>query len=330
MLVASLTAAGTLTGLFVYGSVAGVLKGQFVALVVASPFLMAVLRNELRLALVWGELVRVWRFASPLIVVLLASVVLNLSGRAIVNQFSTLAQVGVFTLGFQIGAIPNMVVNAADTAWFPVFARNVDNRAMLSRLLTYFVGSVFISTLFTISLGPALVRIVATEEFYGAICLIPWFSTAFLLLGLSIPSQTVLMYHKRTARLGWIHVLVVATYLTLVMFLVPRHGALGAAISTCGAYFVNVPMCLLLSRRLQDLRFECKRILKLVVVGVLAVGLLSVVRVDEPIPEVLIRGTGLSVLLTLGLGICRFATDEEKRLLRNATRSILHAPRPST
>ena len=234
-----------LTVVLVLGFDAGV-RGWLISYLVASmllfPLGIAVVRKHWTPRLAPRHLLAALAFSLPLVPHLFAHWGLSLSDRAILSAWVDASELGVYNLGYQIGAIAGLLVVALNQSILPEYGRaltNVTARHHLAKLVTYQIILVAFAGLATALLGPPAVRFVTPEAYSRAADVIPWIALGSVFYGLYvIPMNTVSMIAGDT-RWVWIATLLAATVnVTLNLLFVPVWGITAAAINTAVGYAV--------------------------------------------------------------------------------------------
>ena len=202
------------------------------------------------------------RFGLPLVPHLLATWALNYLDRFLLGQLVTVEQVGIFTVGYQFGMVVAVIIAALNNAWTPWFFRvhQSEQVARIPAFTTYFV-------LLTVALGlgatllarPA-VSIMAASDFRRAWLVVPLIAVGYVLNGLALRAQDVLLLHKRTAAIPLITLGAVITNVVTDLLLIPHWGILGAGYGTVCGYAARFVLTVLYVRQIgARLPFEWRR-----------------------------------------------------------------------
>jgi O-antigen/teichoic acid export membrane protein len=173
-------------------------------------------------------------FGVPLIPHTLGAVVMVQAERAIITNSVGVDQTGLYTVGYQLGAVIQLAAMAFNSAYAPWLYRHLANPGGLSRRqlvrLSYGAGLSLVVLAMTVALAvPAFGGILLGPEFEGATAYMGWLSVGFLFSGLYFLVTNYIFFAKKT---GWLAAVTIATaigHVGLVSILVPMQGALGAA-----------------------------------------------------------------------------------------------------
>jgi O-antigen/teichoic acid export membrane protein len=171
----------------------------------------------------------------PLIPSYVALFVMLQANKYLLQASAGLDELGLYTIGFNIGFLMSLLVGGFTSAWFPFFSSfmNQPEHAprLFARVLTYYVlGIGTVSLLFYIGAQP-VVRLATQPDFWGAYISVGPSATTQFLIG--VHSVLVAgMYLTRKVRAGiFIQGSAAVVSLLLNLLLIPPFGAAGAAIA---------------------------------------------------------------------------------------------------
>jgi O-antigen/teichoic acid export membrane protein len=202
------------------------------------------------------------RYGLPLVWSALMALLLDASGRYFLAQFQSLAEVGRYTVGIKITNILSMGFlqpfgSALAGAQFPIAHR--PNAAIT---YTKFMGyALLVATLLaamTILFGPFLVRVFAGRAYAGVQKLLPWLLLPVVFRLLEYWSSLPIYLKYKTKWLGPLGTMGTALCIALNFVLVPRLGALGAAIAWSAALAASISLMTALGRRYYPLPFDLR------------------------------------------------------------------------
>jgi O-antigen/teichoic acid export membrane protein len=275
--------------------------GSFVVVVAATVLLVVVLRlgavgslvGQLAGALVpvgaacvIGWRVRPWGldraiigralgFGLPLLPHTLAGWLLSVSDRWLLgalltsSAISTLATIGVYSFGYQIGYAVGLVAVSFQAAWLPyLYAAAGERQTTLVASGTTVVAGGMAGLAGAIAvLAPDLVALVAPPDWASAADVTRIVAIASLANALSLLFAAALYVARRTRAVPLVTLGAAALNVVVNVVLIPRLGMLGAAWATLLAYGVLAGGTLLAARLRTTVRFE---LLAVTLVGSLA------------------------------------------------------------
>lgn len=305
---------------------AGYLAGALAAGIVMAP--VYVLLTTRRANVRWRpDIVRsALLYGTPLVPHGLAGWTLELSDRAILQRFVSLASLGIYSLAYQFGVLMNVVGTALNNAWIPfVFKRLNEDRsdagASLSRLATYFAAAIAWAGLGVAMLAGDAIAVLTPVAFHDAIPLAPWIVFGCALQALYYVPGNLVLARGRTSRLAIVTFSAAVMNVTLNLALVPRYGVAAAAWATFASYLLMLGLAWRAGQRAFALHYEYAR---LAWIGLFA-GLLFVVgraiSGDGQILPIAAR-LGLTAAFPVLLVASGFARPDERQAIRNEAQAL--------
>lgn len=248
-----------------YGYLLGGLLG---AALMVPLYLVMTLRN-VTLALDWGVLRRALLYSLPLVPHALAGWMLEVSDRAVLARLVSLGDLGIYSLGYQFGAVLGLVVTAFTAAWVPFLFRTLSERgseahALVARLATYYSAVLcFVGLGIALLIRPVL-GLMVDPAFHSAYRITPWVVGGTLLNGLYIIPVGFLFWSERTRLIPMVTLTAGLLNVGLNLWLVPSHGILAAAWATLISYGVMFLLIWVITQRVYPFPYEWKRMLRLV------------------------------------------------------------------
>jgi O-antigen/teichoic acid export membrane protein len=194
------------------------------------------------------------RFGLPLVPHAAAHWGLAVSDRAILGAFLPSPVVGAYYVAYMLTLPVNLVSIALTQATQPLFAEathSAQRRAELGRVVTFQAVAVVLVSAAVALLGPPAARVLLPAEFADAAHYIPWLAVGSCLFGLYlIPMNAVSVMAGQTTHVWIITVLAAGTNILLNLALVPRVGAMAAAVNTAVGYAILLVGLLVYSRRM--------------------------------------------------------------------------------
>lgn len=247
--------------------------------VFAVPFIVVTLRDA-DFCIVIKHMKKALGFSLPLVPHGLASWILSVSDRAILQFYVSVSALGLYSLGYTFGTIQIIISSAIDSAWIPfvfkrVAAEGDAAKPQLARLLTYYV-----LTLCTVAVGLCLfardaIYILTAESFHPAYQVVPIIVIAYLWNGLYVLPANFLFLKSKTVWLPFATVTAGLVNITINLTLAPHYGIMAAAWATFVAFFVMLVLLLVIAHRVYPFPYEYRRILMIfgATAAVICVGL---------------------------------------------------------
>jgi O-antigen/teichoic acid export membrane protein len=215
-----------------------------------------------------------WRFSAdkaraalayglPLVPHLLAASVLAAMDRIVLERITSLDQVGLYTLGYQIGMVVGLVAASINSAWTPIFydrARAPDAARTFARVFTpYAAGLAWLAGALAL-FAREIVSLLAADAYGGAAAVVPIVAAGYLCQGLYFMLSTPIFYARRTHLVALASVSAALLDVVLVVAWAPRMGIAGAAYATLASFALLAAAAFAIARRLLPIPYEARKL----------------------------------------------------------------------
>ncbi|MEP6680123.1 MAG: oligosaccharide flippase family protein [Chloroflexota bacterium] len=259
---------------------AGILLGQLTGAIVVFVVAIGLILSFGAPSFSRSRLFEALRFGLPLVPHGVSAWVLRLSDRSLIGLLIGLpvlqaqAAIGVYSFGYQIGAVIALIAQSFNAAWSPYFFR-VGNRPtaplLYQQVITLVVAGLLVLAVGISALAPEIVNVVATSRYAQAANVIPVVAFASVFQGLYTMFVTAIFFMKRTAQLAAFTVSAALLNVALNFIFIPRIGIMGAAWSTLIAYALWAMATAWYAMRQYPIRIDAARLAPLATVAVAAV-----------------------------------------------------------
>jgi O-antigen/teichoic acid export membrane protein len=293
------------------GAVGGLL-GQLASGVVVMTVTVAVLLRRRPAGLDRDIAEEGLRFGLPLIPHSIAGWVLNLSDRWVIGLTIGLAaaaaqrQIGIYSLGYQLGQVVAVVAISLNTAWVPFFyvrGEHVRGPDLLREITTLSVGALAILTVMVGVLAPEVVAVLAPKSWGSgasvAAVVTPLVAVACLVQGFYFMAVSPIFLQRRTAVLPLFTLAAGALNVGLNILLIPAIGVVGAGWSTIAGYALLAAGTVWYARRTYPVRFDGARLAGQLVVVAAAIAAATTITV----PGLILGGIVHTAIGVLAAGI---------------------------
>ena len=222
----------------------GYLEAELIAAVIFLPIYYFVIHKEI--ILVWKRrmFLNVLKFSLPIIPSILSAWILNLSDRIFIERYFSAAEVGIYSLGYQIAGLVLIFSIAFKKAYDPYFykiANTVDRKKAEEKL--YKTNFVFVFTLLLLTFVLSLfaregIALFLSADYYGSIQIIPVISLSYLMSQNSALLNVMMFQKKKTLFVMYITLGSAVLNIFLNYILIPRLGITGAAYATLISFTV--------------------------------------------------------------------------------------------
>lgn len=217
---------------------AGMLKGMVLSHGLMFPFLIYFNLKIIKLKFNYSILKKVLAYSLPLIPSLISAWVINLSDRVFLERYFSTDVVGIYTLGYKISSLVQLIATALLMAYNPYFFKlaNSEDQTNAKKNLYlahnyYIIFLLFIG--FTIVfLSKDLIILIINEKYEAAIKYIPIISASYFFMQLASLQNLAYYQKKKTFALMWVTLASSVFNIFLNFILIPKYGASGAAYAT--------------------------------------------------------------------------------------------------
>ena len=268
---------------------------------------------------------RMLRFGIPLVPVGLSSLLLTMADRYFLKHFSTIAQVGLYSLGYNIGMVMNLVEQAFQLAWPPhrfAIAKQPNAKHQFARILTYYLLAFGFLAMVLSLLAKELLMIMTTPKFYAAAAVVPLIALSYIFSGVRHMTNTGLAILNKNYYVPPIIVGSALINLGLNYVLIPPYGMIGAAWATILSYLILVIVQTLVNLHYYYIRYEYGRMAKLALTWGATYGLSLLIETPSLWLNIGLKGL-LLLIYPFVLYALRFYEKEELEALKGLLRSQL-------
>lgn len=218
------------TGAGVDGFFVGQIVGAMVGVALTLAFSRGLYRPMFDTRRLWAML----RFSAPLVPSSIGVFVALFVDRFAISQLMTVADVGVFGIGYRLASAVSLLSLGAQMAVTPlVYARHLDPATppALERIFRYYVAAALLLGLALSLFAGELLRLLTTPMYYDAAGVVPFLVPALFVANLYV-FMPGLEIAKRTTTFAAINLSGAVLNIALNFLLIPHLGIVGAALAT--------------------------------------------------------------------------------------------------
>lgn len=186
-----------------------------------------------------------WKFSLslslPLIGNSIASQILSVSDRMMISKMVDNTAVGIYGTLYTVSSLSLIVWTAINSSFIPYLYENIENpekteklRGTSAGILALFAVIAFLATM----LAPEIVRILATEQYYEAIYIMPPIAAGVFFTAVSNMYSNLLIYYRKTQFIMVSSGIAAALNVALNYVGIRQFGYAAAAYTTMIAYMV--------------------------------------------------------------------------------------------
>jgi O-antigen/teichoic acid export membrane protein len=209
------------------------------------------------------------KFGLPLVPSGVLGWILRLSDRLIMQQYLGMGDIGVYSLGYQLGNLVSMLGSAINSAWSPFYYRifqeqNEEAPAIVAPIITYFVLVTTFVGLVVAVLSPEIIRILAQPSYHPAQVVVPWIALSSVIRVFNWITRQGINYAKKTYWEPVLNLLGGGVSVAINLFFLPRVGYIAAAWATVIGYSIIGILAFYVSQRVHPIIYEYRRLAILV------------------------------------------------------------------
>jgi len=305
--------------IFLGWGAAGIVLGQLVGGAAALIGFMLVGVGATRMQVRLRTAAELLRMGLPLMPSFAFLFLLMQSNKYILEWYSSLSDVGVYSIGFNFGSVMSIVTGAIGAAWYPFLMsymeRQTEVRALFGRIVTYYVfGIGFLCLVFFIAARPVMI-LLTRDVYYGGASVVGFVALAYF-FQVAFSFFTVGLYFKKEVTyVSLVQAIAAVAALVANYVLIRMYGVLGAGIGLAfGAFALTALMYgwnLLNAARYPRIDYEWRRI-GLFAAGAAAIASLNAAVVVDGLAFELVK---TSIAGTIGLGLVLLCLNAQERAM---------------
>lgn len=186
-----------------------------------------------------------WKYglaiSIPLIFHGLSVNILSSSDRMILTAFCNASETGVYSVVYNFGMLATVITASLEGVWIPFFTKQMinGNKMVINEVSQQYVKICTFLFCALIVVGPEILIIFASKKYINGISLIVPIVLASYFQFLYSLAVNLEFYYKRTKIIAFNTMLAAGINFMLNLILIPRYGALAAALTTVIAYVVS-------------------------------------------------------------------------------------------
>lgn len=307
----------------------GILLSECIVACIFSIVYVGSLGKTLGLFFSFKDLKELLGFGVPLVPAALSMFVLTMSDRFFLKHYSTLTEVGYYSLGYRFGMIIGILVGAFQKAWpsaMFAIAKKENPGRIYSKNFTYFLLVLFSLSLVLSLFAKDILRLLATEKFLPGYQTIPIISFAFICNGVYYFTAIGLNLKKKTVFQPFIVGTAALLNLLLNWIFIPRWGTIGAASSTLVSFFVMAVLSTRISLKYFYVPYEYRRIIIICITSVSTILIAGVIGIEQSFLSLLAK-SGLFCVYFVVLFILGVIDKKEGSMVLSTIKNTLYTNR---
>lgn len=216
-------------------------------------------------------------FVVPLVPHYLAQHVMSGADKIMISNIIGNIEAGIYSIAMNMAMVLDVCWNAINASLVPYTFKNLDEKKYegIGKIANTLVFAFAIMCIISMLVSPEIIKILAPEEYYIGIYLVPLLIVASFTKALYNLFANVEFYYKKSKKI--LKATVVATIVNLIlnMIFIPKFGFMAAAYTTLFSYIVLIIMHYLgykacnIDYKIYDIKLLFKMILVLILISIL-------------------------------------------------------------
>ena len=204
-------------------------------------------------------------FGVPLIPHALGGWIMTSIDRIFINSMVGVDATGIYTVGYQVGAIIGLLAHSFNLAWTPFLYEKLKENNYSTKLkivkftYLYDVGIILVALVLSF-IAPYFLKFFVSKNFYFAYKYVLWIALGYAFRGMYFMVAGYIFYIKKTYILAWVTFSSAGINIILNYFFIKANGAIGAAQATTITFFVQFIMVWILSARVYKMPWNLWKI----------------------------------------------------------------------
>jgi O-antigen/teichoic acid export membrane protein len=211
------------------------------------------------------------RFGLPLVPHMLSGWILTGVDRFFLNHYANLSTVGLYSLGYKLANVMNIILLSINQAWTPFFMSTAEERGeeakdTFARLTTYYLAVIFFLALCLSVPAREIIALMTTSSYHQAYKVVPIITFGWVLNGMYFMVVNQIFYTKKTKFLPLATLSSGLLQVLLNYVWVPQYGMMGSAWAMFVAQFFSFLLTWFISYRVYPMHFEYRKIVRIILV----------------------------------------------------------------
>lgn len=192
----------------------------------------------------WNNLKKDWyeglKLSLPLIFHNLSNQILNVADRYMLSDWKGISEVAIYSFSYNLGSIINMIWLSINNAWVPWYfdQLKVKNMILIKEYSKqYIIFFIWLISCFLL-VSPELVYFMGGREYTGGIYIVPLIGLGYFFVFYYSFYVNYQFYKQKTTLIPIATMGAAVINIILNIWLIPRLGVMGAALTTAISYFL--------------------------------------------------------------------------------------------
>lgn len=202
-------------------------------------------------------------FGLPLIPHALSGTIISMSDRFFITNMVGLAATGIYTVGYQVGAVVNLFASSFNNAYVPWLYERLKKNEYSTKVkivkftYLYFIG-IILAAIVLGYLAPIFLSVFLGKSFNESSTYVIWIALGYAFNGMYLMVVNYIFFAQKTGSLAMVTFATSMINLVLNFFFIKAFGAVGAAQATTVVYAIKFIMVWILSAKVHKMPWNLK------------------------------------------------------------------------
>ena len=257
------------------------------------------------------------RYGLPLIPAQFGAFVVHLSDRFFIKEYCSIADAGLYSLGYRFGTLPGQFISDPFNQIFQPRRLEVykqeNSEYIFGRIFTYFLFLMLFAGLMIAVLTQEVLMVMADKQFWSAYRVVPLIVLATTIFSFHYHLDIGIIIAKKTKYFAYINFSNGVVVLVLNFLLIPKYGVFGAAWATIFAFIYKAAITYYFSSKFYKIHFEWVRIIKLILVSGAVYWLCRSIHVQSVYQSFFLKIVLVTLCYPVGLFMVKFFSEMETK-----------------
>jgi len=213
------------------------------------------------------------KFGLPLIPAGMLIFILNMGDRFLMNRLADLSVVGLYALGYKFGMLLSTFIGGPfSSIWAPkrveIYEQRIEKDEIFARVFKYFTFALALVGLAISVLIRDVLKVIAAPEYWDAYRVVPFIILGYIFYNLYYFVDIGFYVRNKTYYYLIINAVAAVINVGLNLWLIPKWGAMGAAVTTAVSFAVCPLLAHFFSRKYYKINYDLIALTKLALVTI--------------------------------------------------------------
>lgn len=239
----------------IYGMVFTVLLFSIISLII-------LIKNKwIKLTIRYKYIKHALVFGVPLVPHVLSGTIISMTDRFFISSMFGLATTGVYTVGYQIGTIINILASSFNNAYVPWLYERLKKNEYSTKVKIVKFTYLYFLVIFALALilgifAPMFLNVFLGESFNNSSIYVIWIALGYAFNGMYLMVVNYIFYEQKNSLLAMVTFATAILNIVLNYFFIKRFGAIGAAQATTVIFAIKFIAVWILSAKVHKMPWK--------------------------------------------------------------------------